>query len=94
MGLETVIELIDVYTRLFGMSEEEAKAILENRTKTLEDKKAEEEEQQALAQLGQLQGMDPSGGEEAPPEEEEPEEEEAPTGNTQQALEILNRFKR
>lgn len=87
MGLETVIELIDVYTRLFGMSEEEAKAILENRTKTLEDKQADDEEQAALAQLGQLQGMDPSGGEEEPPEE-------VPTGNTRQAIEILNRFKR
>ena len=93
MGLETVIELIDVYTRLFGMTEEEAKASLENRTKTLEDKKAEEDEAAAMAQLQQLQSINPDGDDE--PEEEAPEEEEeVPVENaTLQARFILNRLK-
>ena len=90
MGLESVIELQDVYVRLFGMKEEEVRAILENRTTTLEEKKEEADQQAAMAQLGQLQGMDPNGGEE-PPEEEVPEE--APTGNAKLAVLILNRLK-
>lgn len=94
MGLENVIELMDVYTRLFGLTEEEARTILENRQRTLEDKRAEEEEQAALAQLSQLQGINPEGDDEPVPEEETPTEEAPPTGNSKKARKLLKRLRK
>ena len=96
MGLETVIELKDVYVRFLGMEEEEADAILENRTRTLEQKQAEADEQAAMAQLEQLQGINPEGddeSEEEPTEEAPPEEapEESTTNKARLILRKLNR---
>lgn len=67
-GLEGLIEPLDYLIRIIGLSEEEAMAILENRTTTLEDQRAAEEEQQALGQLGTLGDM--TQEEQQPPQDQ------------------------
>lgn len=71
-GAEVMIEPIDFYTRILKMSEEEAKAILENRSQSLEEKKAQEQEQAEFARVQELESQleDPEESEEELPPEE------------------------
>lgn len=74
-GAEVMIEPIDFYTRILKMSEEEAKAILDNRSQSLEEKKAQEQEQAEFARVQELESQLEEPEEEPAPDEELPPEE-------------------
>jgi hypothetical protein len=56
-GVDTLIEPIDVLTKLYGMKEKTAQSILENRSRTLEDQRAMEDE----SMLGDPNALPPEG---------------------------------
>lgn len=57
-GCEVMMEPFDLYTRVLKFTEKEARAILDNRITTLEEKQQAQQEQDAASQLSQLQGLD------------------------------------